>query len=38
MGFADLFSLEPVDDNFRPFRLKNYVRQLAGPNYSEIKE
>ncbi|CAD8121664.1 unnamed protein product [Paramecium sonneborni] len=26
MGFADLFSLEPVDEQFRPLRLKSYVR------------
>ncbi|CAD8200754.1 unnamed protein product [Paramecium pentaurelia] len=26
MGFADLFSLEPVDNQFRPLRLKSYVR------------
>ncbi|CAD8202207.1 unnamed protein product [Paramecium octaurelia] len=28
MGFADLFSLEPVDNEFRPLRLKSYVRLI----------
>ena len=26
LGYADLFSLEPVDESFRPLRLKNYIR------------
>ncbi|CAD8148836.1 unnamed protein product [Paramecium octaurelia] len=38
MGFADLFSLEPVDANFRPLRLKNYIKQIMGPNYGDLKE
>lgn len=26
LGYADLFSLEPVDNNLRPMRLKNFLR------------
>ena len=29
LGYADLFSLEPVDERFRPLRLKKYIRQYA---------
>ncbi|CAD8105641.1 unnamed protein product [Paramecium primaurelia] len=36
LGFADLFSLEPVDESFRPLRLKNYIRQYT--NNEEIKK
>lgn len=26
LGFADLFSLEPIDNEFRPLRLKTYLK------------
>lgn len=29
LGYADLFSLEPCDESFRPLRLKNYVRDYT---------
>jgi anoctamin-10 len=29
LGYADLFSLEPVDESFRPLRLKNYIRDYS---------
>lgn len=30
LGYADLFSLEPVDESFRPLRLKGYIRDYQG--------
>jgi anoctamin-10 len=35
LGYADLFSLEPCDDSFRPLRLKNYIRDYL--NDQELK-
>lgn len=26
LGYADIFSLEPCDKNFRPLRLKDHIR------------
>lgn len=37
MGFADLFSLEPVDEQFRPLRLKAYLRSYNKPEDDEVK-
>lgn len=38
LGACDLLSLEPVDDNNRPFRLKNYVRDEKMQNYNDNNE
>lgn len=35
LGYADLFSLEPVDHLQRPLRLKSYIRD---PEYLESKK
>lgn len=38
LGYADLFSLEPVDHQFRPLRLKRYLRNADEQDIRERVE
>lgn len=36
LGYADIFSLEPCDKNFRPLRLKDFIRSQQSDKLQKL--